>query len=170
MRERGFQPAPEGGPGRPRGPQIEPHGGIFGRKPLDFSALNLTEEQRQRIQQIRTTNGARARELQKTLKDRRNQMRDLLFDPGASDEQVRAKRREVRQLQEKLEDMQIADFLTIRKVLSAEQRQRLSEIKSDELKDERAIGRRPDGSGAAPVLRRSAGREQSAERLDAPRP
>lgn len=104
-------------------------GGLFGRKPLDFSSLNLTDEQRQRIQQIRSGNGGRAREFSQSLKERRNEMRDLMFDPVSSDDQIRTKMREVRQMQEKMDDVQINDFLAIRKVLTPEQRQKLADLK-----------------------------------------
>jgi Spy/CpxP family protein refolding chaperone len=106
-----------------------PGGGLFGRKPLDFSSLNLTDDQKQRIQQIRSGNGAHAREFSQSLKERRSEMRDLMFDPVASDDQIRSKMRDVRQLQEKMDDVQINDFLAIRKVLTPEQRQKLADLK-----------------------------------------
>jgi len=139
-------------PGRFRrggGPQ-GPGGGLFGRTPLDFSSLNLTDEQKQRIQQIRGGNGARAREFQQTLKERRSAMRDLMFDPIASDEQIRTKMREVRQMQEKMDDVQINDFLSIRKVLTPEQRQKLADLKPGR---KVAIDQAPADGGPPPQQR-----------------
>jgi Spy/CpxP family protein refolding chaperone len=119
-----------------------PGGGIFGRKPLDFSSLNLTEDQKQRIQQIRSSNGVHARGFSQSLKERRSEMRDLMFDPVASDDQIRSKMREVRQMQEKMDDVQINDFLAIRKVLTPEQRQKLAD-----LKPERKVADQPQADG-----------------------
>jgi len=104
-------------------------GGFFGRKPLDFSTLNLSDEQKQRIQQIHAANGPHAREFQQALKDRRSQMRDLMFDASSSDEQIHTKLRDVLQMQNKAEEAQVNDFLSIRKVLTPEQRQRLVDLK-----------------------------------------
>jgi Spy/CpxP family protein refolding chaperone len=130
-------------PGRFRkGGTQGPGGGIFGRKPLDFSSLNLTDDQKQRIQQIRSSNGVHARGFSQSLKERRSEMRDLMFDPVASDDQIRSKMREVRQMQEKMDDVQINDFLAIRKVLTPEQRQKLAD-----LKPERKVADQPQADG-----------------------
>lgn len=113
-------------------------GGLFGKTALDFSPLGLSDEQKQRIQQIRGQNGARARELQKTLKAQRDNMRDMMFEPAANDDAIRQKRKQVRQMQNQLEEIQIGDFLSIRKVLTAEQRQRFADLKPS---DEKVVGR-----------------------------
>lgn len=101
---------------------------FFSRKPIDFSMLNLSDDQKQRIQQLHAQNGPRAKDMAKSLRARREELRDLLFS-AAPDEKIRAKRKEVKMLQDKVEDMQINDFLSIRKVLTPEQRLRLSEVK-----------------------------------------
>jgi len=119
-------------------------GGLFGRQPLDFSSLNLSDEQKQKIQQIRAKNGTAARSLQKSLRGNRDQLRDLMFDPNTSDEQLRAKRKELRQAQDRLEEMQLNDFLSIRKVFTPEQRQRFANLKSERrLADGNSDGIRP---------------------------
>jgi Spy/CpxP family protein refolding chaperone len=120
---------------RPLAPQaaggkFQTSGGLFGsKKPLDFSILQLSDEQKNRIRSIRRQNAAPVKELQKTLRDQRMTMRDLMFDPNASDEQIRSKRKEIRQMQDRMEEAQINDFLSIRHVLSPEQRQRLPDLK-----------------------------------------
>lgn len=125
-------------------------GGLFGKTPLDFSQLNLSDEQRQRIQQIRGQNSGRAREMQQSLKDQRNQLRELMFDPAASEEMIKQKRKEVRQLQDRLEEMQLGDFLSIRKVLTAQQRQRFAALKPS---DERGGGNDTNRDSLSPVRR-----------------
>jgi Spy/CpxP family protein refolding chaperone len=128
-------------------------GGIF-KKPLDFSALNLSDAQKQQIREIRSANGGRAKQMQNNLKDQRDQMRDMMFDPNASDDQVRAKRRDVRQLQERIEEMQINDFLAIRKVLTPEQRQRLSDLNPSTA---RVAGNNPEQADAVAPAQRGFG-------------
>ena len=115
--------------GNSRRGRLEGGGGFFGHKPLDLAALNLTEGQKQRIQELRGQNGSKVREMRKTLQQKRSELRDLMFSAGASDEQIRAKRLEIRQMQDKFEELQLSDFLAIRSVLTAEQKQRLATLK-----------------------------------------
>ncbi|MBX9949262.1 MAG: periplasmic heavy metal sensor [Candidatus Obscuribacterales bacterium] len=100
-----------------------------GRKALDLSALNLTEEQKSKIQQLRKSTAMRAREVRRKLQTGGQELRDMMFDPSASDDQIRAKGRELRKLHEQAEDMKLDDFLAIRGVLTSDQRKRLPEVK-----------------------------------------
>jgi len=100
-----------------------------GRKALDLSALNLTEEQKAKIQQLRKTTATRAREVRRKLQSGGQELRDMMFDPSASDDQIRAKGKELRRLHEQAEDMKLDDFLAIRGVLTSEQRKRLPDVK-----------------------------------------
>lgn len=117
-------------------------GGMFGKGPLDLTALNLTDEQKQKIAQMHGDNGAKMRDLMRKRRDLTTQMRDLMFDPDVNETQIRAKRDEVRQVQEKLEDLRLNDFLAIRSLLTAEQRQKLKDVK---------IANRPHDDGAPPA-------------------
>ncbi|HEY9715648.1 MAG TPA: Spy/CpxP family protein refolding chaperone, partial [Chroococcales cyanobacterium] len=102
-------------------------GGMFGRKPLDLSALNLTDDQKQQIKDIHAANGVKSREFHKSIMAKRQEFRDLMFDPNASDDQIRAMRKRLRQMQDKMEDLQVSDFLSIRSILTPEQRQKLAD-------------------------------------------
>lgn len=102
---------------------------VFGRKALDLTSLNLSPEQKQKIQEMRGQMAPKTRELRKQLNAKRLELRDMMFEANAGDDQVRAKRKEVRQLQDKVEDMQINDFLGIRSVLTPDQRQKLTDLK-----------------------------------------
>jgi Spy/CpxP family protein refolding chaperone len=102
---------------------------MFGKRPLDLTSLGLTPEQKQRIQGMREQLGPKTRELRKTLNAKRMELRDMMFEASAGDDQVRTKRKEVRQLQDKVEDMQLNDFLAIRSVLTPDQRQKLTDLK-----------------------------------------
>ncbi|MBS1954879.1 MAG: Spy/CpxP family protein refolding chaperone [Cyanobacteria bacterium SZAS-4] len=102
---------------------------MFGKKALDLTSLNLTPEQKQKIQEMRKQVAPKTRELRQQLNAKRQELRDMMFEANAGDDQVRAKRKEVRQLQDKVEDMQINDFLGIRSVLTPDQRLKLTDLK-----------------------------------------
>ncbi len=107
-------------------------GGFGGRNflggPLNFQKLGLSDEQKNTIRDLRSKNAGKARELRTALRDGRTEMRQLLFSPDATEAQIKAKRRALRQMQDQMEEMQIDDFLSMRSVLTAEQRKRLPEI------------------------------------------
>lgn len=119
---------PMGGPGRFRGRPAAPGAQMFGG-PLDLTPLGLSDEQKDRIRQIRSQSAVQARELRRVLKLKRAAMKDLMFDPNASDAQIKARRQELRRLQDQLEDVILSDFLALRGVLTPEQRSRLPEVK-----------------------------------------
>lgn len=104
-------------------------GGFGGRKALDLSALNLTDEQKAKIQQLRKATATRVREVRRKLFSGGQELRDMMFDPSASDDQIRAKGKELRKLHEQAEDMKLDDFLAIRGVLTPDQRKRLPDVK-----------------------------------------
>lgn len=122
----GFMPDGQGGARRGFGGR----GGFpGGKRALDLTALNLTEEQKGKIQQLRSRTSTRARDLRRKLMSGGQELRDMMFDPAASDETIRAKGRELRKLHEQVEDIKLDDFLSIRSVLTAEQRKHLPEVK-----------------------------------------
>jgi Spy/CpxP family protein refolding chaperone len=143
--------------GHPGGPPDKKGGGghdqgIFGKGPLDLTALNLTDEQKQKIGQMHSENGAKMRDLMRKRRDLSMQMKDIMFGADVTDAQIRAKRDEVRQVQEKLEDLRLNDFLGIRSVLTAEQKQKLKDVKI-------ANNRPRDGEGPPPPPNQVAKRE-----------
>lgn len=104
-------------------------GQLFGRSPLDLSSLNLTEAQKTKIKEVRQQSSPRSRELMKSIQSNRMGLRDMMFDPNMTDAQIKAKRAELRKLQDQSEDLMLNDFLTIRSVLTKEQRAKLPSIK-----------------------------------------
>ncbi|MBP9094410.1 Spy/CpxP family protein refolding chaperone [bacterium] len=99
--------------------------GGMNRSPLDLSQLNLTDEQKARITEQRSKSKGPAKELQQAIKSKRMEMRDMMFDPAFSAEQIRAKRAELRKVQDQAEMLMLNDFLSMRAVLTAEQLRRL---------------------------------------------
>lgn len=128
---------PPGGFDRPRGGpeqgQFRRAGGGGGMNgmggPIDLRPLNLSEEQRQKIQAMRNTTAENVRQVRTSLRSLRGQMKDMMFDPKATDTQIREKRREVRALQDKMDELLVNDFLKMRAVLTKEQLSHLPESK-----------------------------------------
>lgn len=125
-------------PGKP--PEVSSNKAAGGRKlgaflnhPLDLSPLNLTDEQKEKIQKLRSQTAAETRDMRRRLKEGAVQMRDLMFDSSASDAQILSKRDELRRLHNNLEDSQIKDFLAIRALLTSEQKEKLNDVKMNML-------------------------------------
>ena len=139
-------PAAAGGPGGHRhfgGPYGE---GGFGHMPLDFSMLNLTEDQKNKIKAIRGRNAARSKELRQQVGTKRSEFRDLMFAADSTKQQLTSKQAEMRALKNESEDLMLSDFLAIKAVLTPEQRKKLSENKPPE----RRMNFRGPGGGEAP--------------------
>ncbi len=141
-------PGPGAGPGRPRrfSGGFSPEAGL-GPMHLDFSALNLSDEQKTKIKAIRGRNAARAKDLRQSLQSKGNEFRDLLFSETASSDQVTAKRDEMKPLKEELDNLRLSDFLAIRAVFTPEQRKKWAESKPPETKFRPRGGGAPGGSG-----------------------
>jgi Spy/CpxP family protein refolding chaperone len=96
--------------------------------PLDLSSLNLTAEQKQTIQQLRGQSADKARVLRQKIKSQRQEMKNLMFDPEASDATIRAKQKELRKLHEQMEEAMLNDFLSVKAVLTPEQKKKLQSL------------------------------------------
>ncbi len=138
--DRGDAEAGPGGPGKRfqkgvrnysyrRGGEMGPGGQLFGRRPLDFTILNLTDKQKEKIKDMREANSSKGKQLQGQLRLRRREIMDLLFAPQATKDQIMQKRDQVRALQQQAEDIMLNDFISIRSVLTEEQLQRLPELR-----------------------------------------
>lgn len=132
----------QGGPGMPGGFQpgmgrnFRPGGnnggrgqaqGPFGGRSLDLTPLALTEDQKQKVKQMREQTRDKMKEIRKNLTAKQVEMRNLLFNPDVSDAQIRAARVQVRQLQDQMDETNMNDLLSIRSMLTPEQRKRLPE-------------------------------------------
>lgn len=139
-----------GGPGGRMGRRMGPDGGQFGQggmrqrrgpggmegafgalgghRQLDLTSLNLTEQQKQRVKQIRTATKERAREARRLVMTKQVALRGMLFSATATDAQIRASRKELRSAQDQMDELNLDDLLQIRGVLTAQQKQRLPEL------------------------------------------
>lgn len=104
-------------------------GGLMGgRKQLDLTPLNLTQEQKQHIRQIRQGIRGQAKEARQELQRRQLALRSLLFSPDASDSEIRQARRALRDAQDRMDDINLNDLLQVRGVLTREQKQKLPQL------------------------------------------
>lgn len=108
-----------GGPGQMSG---------FAGHRLDLTPLNLTEEQKQKIKQLRQANKDRIKDIRQNLMSKQIQLRNLLFSPDATDSQIRTARRDVRKIQDQIEEIGLDDMLGIRSVLTPDQKAKLPDI------------------------------------------
>lgn len=107
-------------------------GKLFGREPLDLTVLNLTADQKAKIQSMRTVDGQKSRQIQAELRQRRDKFKDMLFDPAATPEQIMSTHKEINKLQSQTQDIMLNDFLGIRKLLTKEQLELLPQVRPDE--------------------------------------
>ncbi|MBX9569454.1 MAG: Spy/CpxP family protein refolding chaperone [Candidatus Obscuribacterales bacterium] len=101
-------------------------GGGFGAgKQLDLTPLGLTEPQKTKIQAMRQQTKMKLRDLKKGLSEKQSNMRNLMFSPDATEAQIRGARRELRTLQDQMDETNLNDLLAIRSLLTPEQRKKL---------------------------------------------
>lgn len=102
-------------------------GGGMHRPKLDLTPLGLTEDQKAKIEAMHEQTRNRVKELRKGMMQKQVQVRNLMFSPDATDVQIRAARKELRNLQDQVDESNFNDLLGIRAILTAEQKKRLPE-------------------------------------------
>jgi Spy/CpxP family protein refolding chaperone len=135
------QPPPGGKPfpakgGEPTGgppPDRPPPGSNAARSDklglVDLTPLNLSQDQKQKIQEMRRETGRKVKDLRKTLKAKRDDLFSAAFDPDTTEAAIREKREVVRSLHEQVEDLMFDDLMAMRNMLTPEQKKHLSEVK-----------------------------------------
>jgi Spy/CpxP family protein refolding chaperone len=98
------------------------------RKPLDLTSLNLSEEQKQRIRDIRKASRQDIKTARRNIVQKQLELRKLLFSADANDADVRAARKQLRAAQNRMDDLGIDDLLQIRSVFTADQRQKFPDL------------------------------------------
>lgn len=99
----------------------------FGGRPLDLTQLNLSEKQKSDILALRAKHSEQAKSIQKNLRGKRMELRNMLFSQDLNRKALQDKRNELRGLQNQMDDIVIDDFLGVRSVLSEEQIKKLAE-------------------------------------------
>jgi len=89
--------------------------------------LNLSPEQLQKLKTIRDRNPNRMRELAQQSRQANKELRDLLVSAESSDA-IRAKHTQVLSLQQELQKQHFERMLSMREILTPQQRSQLNEI------------------------------------------
>lgn len=138
MGDRGMEGGPMGAR-RPRGmgrseqaamgmPHSEGMGGFGNRsrnRQLDLTPLGLNQDQKARIAKLREQTKVKSREMRKSLMTKQLEMRKLIFDPTATEAQIRASRKSMRTAQDQLDEINLNDILSIRAMLTPDQKKKL---------------------------------------------
>jgi Spy/CpxP family protein refolding chaperone len=96
-----------------------------GRQRNAFRNLNLSPEQRQRLQEVRQQYGGDLRERRETARQAREELRSLR-NSGASPEQIQSQARELRQAQQAVREIRTKQQLAMREILTPQQWRRLN--------------------------------------------
>jgi Spy/CpxP family protein refolding chaperone len=119
---RGFRSGPYGGP------MMAHHG--YGHGPGYCAELwpalpDLTDEQREKVEELRVEFQAQAAEIEGELQAKLIELRDLWTDPEAGDDEILAKTREVWALRDQLSELALKHRLQIRSLLTPDQIRRI---------------------------------------------
>jgi protein CpxP len=90
--------------------------------------LNLSQDQVQKIQDIRNQYKSQLAQPHQDLADANQKLRDLLVSGTATDDEIRTQHSKVEALQQQLADAGFEQMLAIRAVLTPEQRQRAADL------------------------------------------
>ncbi|HIK24411.1 MAG TPA: Spy/CpxP family protein refolding chaperone [Thermosynechococcus sp. M46_R2017_013] len=87
--------------------------------------LNLTAEQRQRLQAVRQQYQAQMEQTRNQLRTAKEELRQMMGS-NASEDQIRSKHQQVRQLENQLASLRFESMLAMRGILTPQQRQTLA--------------------------------------------
>jgi periplasmic protein CpxP/Spy len=90
--------------------------------------LNLSPDQVQRLQKLRTNAQGKTKERRQTMQAARQELNQLL-QGNASSDQIRQKRQQVQSLQREVADTSFENTLAIREILTPEQRVKLQQLR-----------------------------------------
>jgi Spy/CpxP family protein refolding chaperone len=113
-----FGPGSGFGPGEGRGP------GFFGN--AGFNRLNLSDEQKTKIESIVTAREKEIRPIREKMFDKSVELRRLWLNENPDKDKILALQKEVRTLRDKMEDKATALRFEIRKILTPEQQEKLA--------------------------------------------
>ncbi|MCM8832060.1 MAG: periplasmic heavy metal sensor [Candidatus Omnitrophica bacterium] len=86
-----------------------------------MNSLNLTQEQKEKLEQLRTQNRQNISEIQKQLKDKREELRLELDKDQLDEAKIKDIATQIKQLQAKILDLRINNIIELRKTLTPQQ-------------------------------------------------
>jgi Spy/CpxP family protein refolding chaperone len=114
------------GPGSGYGPGGGMGQGYYGN--ADFHKLNLTDEQKTKIEALVTGNQKEIRPIREKVFDKSVALRRLWLQPNPDKDKIIALQKEVRVLRDEMQDKVTALRFEIRKLLTPEQQEKLANI------------------------------------------
>lgn len=93
-----------------------------------FEKLDLSEEQRKKLAEIRKSNAEKVKALQEKLKEAHQKL-DSSLDSDASEDVLKKQHQALQDLQNEMSDLRFENILAVRKVLTPEQRKKFSEMR-----------------------------------------
>jgi len=112
------------GPGDGRGPDGYRHEGYCGN--FASSNLNLTAEQKTKIEALQDANYKSTRQIREKMFDKSQELRRLWLKDNPDKNKINAAQKEIRTLRDSIEDKDTAFKLEIRKLLTPEQNEKLA--------------------------------------------
>ena len=114
-----------GGPDGKGGPGKHERGGQEGPGNM-FKELNLTEEQEQKLKELREAGRDGSKASREEMKAAHEKMRELL-EGDANESQLRAQHKKLQALKMKMDDERFENMLATRAILTPEQRKKMAE-------------------------------------------
>jgi len=112
------------GPDEGRGPDGYRHEGYCGN--FASSNLNLTAEQKIKIEALQNANNKSTRQIREKMFDKSLELRRLWLKDNPDKDKINAAQKEIRTLRDSIEDKDTAFKLEIRKLLTPEQNEKLA--------------------------------------------
>ncbi len=100
-------------------------GGYYHRDEAGWSQLNLSDAQKAKIEALQVAYRKEIRPIREKMFDKSVELRKMWLRENPDKDKILALQKEVRTLRDQLEDKSVAHKLEIRKVLTAEQREKL---------------------------------------------
>lgn len=94
-----------------------------------FKELNLSEEQKEKLKEIKKTDREDLQALRQSKRELRKQLQEAMKS-GTSDEELRKLNNELRQAEAEFKELKFEKILKIRAILNKEQREKFNELKS----------------------------------------
>lgn len=99
-----------------------------GREGGLFDKLNLSAEQKQKMQTVRDRYKEQVSQRMQAVRQARQELETMMSSPTANVSQMREKHRQIMGLRQQLEEVQFETTLSMREVLTPEQRTQLSQL------------------------------------------
>ena len=99
-----------------------------GREGGLFDKLNLSADQKQKMQTVRDRYKEQVSQRMQAVRQARQELETMMSSPTANVSQMREKHRQIMGLRQQLEEVQFETTLSMREVLTPEQRTQLSQL------------------------------------------